>query len=89
MENRQFGEGARDVCDVVCSVLSLFFAYMDLGRVFLILWREILQCSPYLPHLRVHSQGLYHLGFEEESQNIELLPLQQINGLHCYTLPIA
>jgi hypothetical protein len=26
---------------------NFFFAYMELGRVFLILWREILQCSPY------------------------------------------
>jgi hypothetical protein len=47
MENWQFGEGARDVCDDVHSVLSLFLEYMELGRVFLILWCEILQCSPY------------------------------------------
>ncbi len=51
MENWQFGEGARDVCDIVCSFLvrsfSPFFAYVELGRVFLILWREIVQCSPY------------------------------------------
>ena len=29
-------------------VLSLFFLHVELGRVFLVLWREILQCSPYL-----------------------------------------
>ncbi len=39
--------------------------------------------------VRVHSQGKNHLGFEEESQNIELLPLQWINGLHCYILQIV
>ncbi len=33
----------------------------------------------HLPHLRVQSQGKNHLGAEEESQNIELLPLQWIN----------
>ena len=43
----------------------------------------------HLPHLRVQSQGTNHLGSEEESQNIELLPLQQINGLHCYILQIV
>ncbi len=37
--------------------------------------------NTHLPHLRVHSEGLHHLGFEEESQNIELLPKQQINQL--------
>ncbi len=37
--------------------------------------------NSHLPDLRVHSQGLNHLGFLEESQNIELLPLQRINGL--------
>jgi hypothetical protein len=44
-------------------------------------------------HLCLQSQGKNHLGseylYQKESQNIELLPLQQINGLHCYTLPIA
>ncbi len=43
----------------------------------------------HLPHLRVQSEGKNHLGSEEESQNIELLPLQQINGLHCYILQIV
>ncbi len=42
----------------------------------------------HLPHLRVQSQGKNHLGSEEESQNIELLPLQQIDGLYCYILQI-
>ncbi len=43
----------------------------------------------HLPHLRVQSQGKNHLGSEEESQNIELLLLQRINGLHCYILQIV
>jgi hypothetical protein len=42
-----------------------------------------------VPHLRVQSQGKNHLGSEEESHNIELLHLQQINGLHRYILPIV
>jgi hypothetical protein len=43
----------------------------------------------HLPHLRVQSQEKNHLGSEEESQSIELLPLQQINGHHCYILQIV
>ncbi len=43
----------------------------------------------HLPHLRVQSQGKNHLGSEEESQNIELLPLQRIDGLHRYILQIV
>jgi hypothetical protein len=35
----------------------------------------------HLPHLRVQSQGKNHHGSEEESPNIELLPLQRVNGL--------
>ncbi len=46
MGNRRFGGGARDV---VCSYFLLFFiAYVELLRVFWFLWREILECSPYL-----------------------------------------
>ncbi len=44
-----WGWSACDVCEVVCSFLNRsfsFFAYVELGRVFLIFWHEILQCSP-------------------------------------------
>ncbi len=43
----------------------------------------------HLPHLRVQSQGENHLGSEEESQNIELLPLQWIDWLNSYILQIV
>jgi hypothetical protein len=34
-----------------------FLAYVELLRVFLILWREILECSPYPRDKGVHSKG--------------------------------
>ena len=47
-EISDLGGGARDVCGCSSFVLSAFFAYVELLCVFLILWREILECSPYL-----------------------------------------
>ena len=44
-------------------VLSAFLivAYVELLRVFLILWREILECSPYLDDVSVEMIQLrYH-----------------------------
>jgi hypothetical protein len=44
-------------------------------------------------HLCLQSQGKNHLGseglYQEQSHNNKLLPYQQLNELHCYTLPIA
>ncbi len=51
---------------------------MELGRVFLILWREILQCSPYQQH-----RGVLRQPFQVYVRETVIILVEPYFSAHC------